>query len=163
MFWKISTDPEVTNTEVLEKAVTRLITLLKYTGESTEEKRVIDEAIDNVKEGRAVLQSLKVIRKIITNKEKLQAEMIQFAVEKDILKYVFENLGKLKKGLKEKFERMGIDQKSITEALINQHLPTKGFTFEQNILNRLSFIDFGRILLIQSYTDCPKTTIGLSR
>ena len=141
VLWKVCTDPEVTNFDVVDKAVARLVSLIRYHTKSSMDEVILGEAIDNVKEGRAVLQSLKVIRKILAIRS-TNTQLIDFVLEKDILTFVFENLQQFKQAIRDKCEKLGVDLATVTEVTINQYLPNKSYSFEQNILKRLRFIDF---------------------
>ena len=156
IFWKISVNEEITNTEVLEKAITKLISLVKYATKTAEDIKVIDEAIENVRDGKAVLQSLKVVKELISLNEATSPEMIKYVVDRDVLHFIFENLANLKKMIREKMEKSGVDMASLTEAVINQHVSTKGFNFEQNILTRLRFIDFSRLNSLSHLRDAQR-------
>jgi hypothetical protein len=136
-------DPDVNNLELTKKTSTRLLSLIKYGGDPTVELKIIDEAVENLKEGRSVLQSLKIIRKIGTIKEG-SSKVQEYVAEKGVLKYIFENLRKFKAGIREKIEKAGLDVTSINETTVNQFLPNKNYTFEENILKRLRFVDFSK-------------------
>ena len=144
ILWKISTTQDVTNNDVLDKSVSRLITLIRG-GSTTEDIiTIIDEAIQNVKDSKSVLQSLQIISDIVNNGEKTDKQLVNYVLEKDILSNIFDNLRQFKASIREKIEKSQIEPSSITDQTINQYLPTKRFTFEENILKRLRFIDFSK-------------------
>lgn len=153
ILWRICINSEQSAAEVMDKTITRLISLIKTDTDSDEVMEIIDEAVENVRTGKAVLQSLKIIRKMIVGSEKTKADLVKYLLEKNILANIFEDLGKFKAAIKEKAEKSGIDMGSLSELTINQFVPTKYFNFEKNILKRLRFIDFSRHTLLSNLRD----------
>jgi ubiquitin carboxyl-terminal hydrolase 34 len=137
-FWRICSDNDI-NPDVVEKASTRLIQLVKFGEAITEDKKILEEAIINVKEGRGVLQSLKVIKELVSlGDAKANTKAL---CEGGIMEAVFTNIKDLKASIKEKAEKAGLDFKSLNEQTLATLIP-KGTTFEEQILKRLRFIDF---------------------
>lgn len=145
IFWKIATNPDVSNGEVLDKAVNRLIALIRSGSEPTEIKAFVDEAVTNVEQNRSALQSLQVISEVLNNGEKTDRQLVSYVLEQDILGKIFLNLSQFKSSIRERLEKSQVDLSTVTEANINQWLPSKRFTFEENILKRLRFIDLSRL------------------
>lgn len=65
MFWKIATNSEITNPELIKKSISRLVSILKIHDNQKLQRQFINDAIECLTKGTAVLQSLKVIRKIL--------------------------------------------------------------------------------------------------
>lgn len=63
--WRVATSKDVKDTEIIKASTNKLIELIKDGSEVRVEGQILDEAITNIQENIAVLQSLKVIRKII--------------------------------------------------------------------------------------------------
>lgn len=145
ILWKIATNPDVTNGDVLDKAVARLITLIRTSSEPEQIRSLVDEAVSNVQENRSALQSLQVISEVLNNGEKTDRQLVAYVLDQDILGKIFTNLRQFKSAIREKLEKSQVDLSTITEATINQWLPTKRFTFEENILKRLRFIDLSSL------------------
>jgi hypothetical protein len=148
ILWRIATSPEVTNGDVVDKAVGRLITLIRTGSEPAELKALVDEAVANVQENRSALQSLQVISEVVNNGEKTDKQLVAYVLEQDILGKIFANLSQFKASIRDKLEKSQVDVTTITEANINQWLPSKRFTFEENILKRLRFIDLSSLFFI---------------
>lgn len=108
LLWRICTDPDVSNSEIVEKTISKMIALMKFGKKTAVERDIILEGIENLKEGKAVLQSLKVIRKIMSMRDD-STELLQLALDNNVLDYVFSNLRQFKRQLKDKLEKAGLD------------------------------------------------------
>lgn len=144
--WRICINSEQSAAEVMDRTITRLISLIKADTDTEEVTDIIDEAVVNIKAGKSVLQSLKIIRKIIVASDKTKADLVKHLLEKNILNNIFEDLSQFKANIKEKVEKSGSDISSLSELTINQFVQTKNFNFEKNILKRLRFIDFSSFI-----------------
>lgn len=144
MLWKISTDPIIKSKEITKKASKKLITSLKYIGEKQHTSDIIIDAIKNVKNGVSVLQSLHILRKVITgNARKSETyKMVQALIEVGIIEEVFNNLHKVKEALQNKIKESGLEGEFITSADIAKLTEGNNHTFENEILKRLKFINF---------------------
>ena len=140
MFWRIATSADITNSELVKKSISRMISLMKNHQNHDTEIFVVDEAIDNLKKGTAVIQSLKVIRKVLKLfEDPFNKDILQHVLQQDVVTHTFASLKNLKADIKAAAARSGV---TITEANVNQLLGDKSNTFETHVLKRLRFIDF---------------------
>lgn len=139
IFWKISTSPDINNADLIKKSTSRITGLLKTIDSRELEKAMIDDALENIKKGAAVIQSLKIIRKIVMINDEVNTELLAHIMQRDVITQVFETLKKIKS------EVRAASQKTATmlnDTTISQLLGDKNYNFETHVLKRLGFIDF---------------------
>lgn len=129
-----------------------MISLSKTNKDETLEKEIVIEAIQNVKRSVAVLQSLKIIRKIITLHEKPNEELIALVIEENVVVHAFASFKKMKAD----FKNSGA-KGTLTDAAANQLLNDKNYNFEAHVQKRLAFIDF----VLQNAQPDSQTTISM--
>lgn len=116
------------------------------------EKELVLEAINNVKKSIAVLQSLKIIRKIILLHEKPNEELLALVISQNLVSDAFESFKKMKADFKNSSPKG-----PLTDAAANQVLNDKNYNFEAHVQKRLAFIDF----VIQNAQPDSQTTISM--
>ena len=100
---------------------------------------MIDEALENLVKGVAVIQSLKIIRKIVSLNGEVNPELLNHVISKNVVTQAFVSLKKLKADLKANSQKTGTQ---LNDSSVNQLLPDKNYNFETHVLKRLAFIDF---------------------
>ena len=140
MFWKIAISPDITNGELVKKSISRMLSLMKNHENHKIEMIIVDEAIDNLKKGVAVIQSLKVTRKVVKLfEDSLNKDLLDHVLQQDVVTFTFASLKSLKAEIKTTAVKTGV---MITDANVNQLLGDKTNNFETHVLKRLGFIDF---------------------
>lgn len=129
-----------------------MISLLKTNNDEKVEKDLVIEAIHNVKKSTAVLQSLKIIRKIILLHDKPNEELLTLVISQNLVSDAFESYKKMKADFKNSSPKG-----SLTDAAANQLLNDKNYNFEAHVQKRLAFIDF----VIQNAHPDSQTTISM--
>lgn len=121
-----------------------MVSLLKTNLDSKVEEAIVDDAIVNVRSSVAVLQSLNVIKSIITIHDKPNEHLLQKVVTDNVATHAFDSFKKLKLDIRASSKGSQL----ITEALANQAMADKSYNFEAQVQNRLAFVDF-----VLRYTD----------
>jgi hypothetical protein len=129
-----------------------MISLLKTNNDEKLEEALVEEAIQNVRRSTAVLQSLKVIRKIITLHDKPNEELLALVVGHNLVVHAFDSFKKMKADF-----RNSATKGPLTDVAANQLLNDKNYNFEAHVQKRLAFIDF---VLLNAKPD-SQTTIGM--
>jgi hypothetical protein len=154
IFWKVASSPEISNPDLVKKAIEKMISLLKTNNDERLEKDLVIEAVQNVKRSVAVIQSLKIIRKVITLHEKPNAELIELVINENVVSHAFASFKKMKADFKNTGMKAGT---ALTDAAANQLLNDKNYNFEAHVQKRLAFIDF----VLQNAQPSNQTTIAM--
>jgi hypothetical protein len=141
MFWRVQTNPEITNEELVKKAYSRMLSLMKQTETPKLEAAIVEEAFEHVAKGQRTIPCLKAIRKICMLKEKVNQQMLDEIIDKGIIGNVFSSLRKFKAEIRAAAIKQGV---VLTDANVNQFHNDKITDFENQIAKRLKFIDFGK-------------------
>jgi hypothetical protein len=129
-----------------------MISLLKTNNDEKLERELVVEAINNVKRSVAVLQSLRIIRKVINLQEKSNQELLELVIGENLTSHAFSSFKKMKVDFKNSGAKM-----PLTDSAANQILNDKNYNFEAQVQKRLTFIDF----LIQHAHPDPQTTLKM--
>jgi hypothetical protein len=154
MFWKVQINPEITNDELVKKAYTKMLSLMKQTESPSLEVSILEEAFENVGRGQRVIPCLKAIRKICLLKEKVNQEMLDEVIEKGLIANVFSSLKKFKAEIRAAASKQGV---VLNEGNVNQCHNDKITDFENQIIKRLKFIDFGKWTVTEVLLNHKKT------
>ena len=123
---------------MIKKSIDRLASLLKFSEKKPLQLAVINDAIENLKKGHAIIQSLKVIRKFFGLYDTVDTELMDYVLESGIIGQIFSSLKKLKSDVKAAAAKSGV---TLTETSINTLLADKVYNFETQITKRLEFIE----------------------
>ena len=104
-------DDSGSNVEVSKKASQKLSNMFKCNSKLDTKgtpklvfvEGIVEQACDNIKQNRLVLQSLKVLKKVLEHYDTSRVEVMQTLVEKDIVTALLQNLQDFKNSLKEKW------------------------------------------------------------
>lgn len=166
VFWRAMCDETGLNPEVSKKASQKLSSIFQCNSKLDTKgtprlefvETVVDEACDNIKNNKFVLQSLKVIKKVLEKYDCSRSEITQKLVDHDLVNSILDNLTEFKKNLKAKYKSRS--SRDITDATaeaeypelsalrptfvieddLNTCLTDKKFTFSQHISKRMSFL-----------------------
>lgn len=140
LLFNIATDDSIQNVEIVKKASKELKKAMKYTDNCDASETVFNQCVENVKNNKAVLQSLKIVKKILKINQ-YKESLMKYLLQKNTIDNIFENLQYLKSEIKTKIEAAGLKPSDISYEQVSKYMPSQRYSYEANVMKRIEFID----------------------
>ena len=137
MFWRISSSPDISNADLISKSINKMMSLMKTVANPALEKAIIQEGIDNLKKGQAVIQSMEVLKEILALPEIPNEELVEYLVSQGAVQLALGTLKKLKADIRLAGTKASTN---VSENTVNSLLGDKNYTFEVHVQKRLAFV-----------------------
>ena len=169
IFWRAMCEEGGSNVEVSKKASQKLSYMFKCNSKLDTRgtprqdfvENVVEEACDNIQNDRFVLQSLKVLKKVLEHYDNNRSEVMEKQMRKDIVTALQGNLKRFKMKIKERMQTQEDNEnQQINEDYLNKLLDDKKFTFNQHISKRQHFISF-LLMNVEHSTNQIKHIMGM--